>query len=276
MQNKACSVAIAGIGVTLYCNEQVLLTALQTRYQAFRSETATFSLYIERSASLLPPGILDADIRYHNGLVLLQSTGYSGSIDLAALTATLQLGASGAFEEVEYFLRVIYALLVFQAGGLLFHAAGIVRDGQCYLFFGHSGSGKTTVARLSSTDLVLNDDLVVLFPTDFQWIAYATPFYNPTQVEPTGPHAAPIKALLRLVQDTTVYLEPIGTGRAVAELVASAPIIPLVPELNRHLITRSLALLNSTQAYRLHFLPDASFWPMVLDDHRPNVRTVDI
>ena len=69
-----------------------------------------------------------------------------------------------AFEEVEYFLRVIYALLVFQAGGLLFHAAGIVRDGQCYLFFGHSGSGKTTVARLSSTDLVLNDDLVVLIP----------------------------------------------------------------------------------------------------------------
>ena len=59
------------------------------------------------------------------------------------------------------FLRVTYALLLIRHGGFLFHSAGMIRNGCGYLFYGHSGSGKTTVSRLSQNHVtLLSDDLV--------------------------------------------------------------------------------------------------------------------
>lgn len=274
MQASICRLAIAGIGVALHCTEPALLSALQTRYLPYQSEESVFDIQIERTTTVLPTGKPEAEIDEQNGLIVLRATSYVGTIDLGAHSAHLRLSTPAGFEEVEYVLRVVYALLVFRAGGILFHAAGIVRDGICYLFFGHSGSGKTTVARLSAEDLVLNDDLVVLMPEDQGWVAHATPFYNPTQIPPTGPQAASIKSLLRLVQDTTVYLEPIGTARAMAEVLASVPIVPVIESLNRLLIPRIRALLNAIPVLRLHFLPDSTFWPIVLVEHSHHVTRV--
>jgi hypothetical protein len=64
--------------------------------------------------------------------------------------------------DVENFLRVVYAQLILRAGGLLLHAAGIVRGQSSFVFFGPSGSGKTTAARLSQEHTVLSDDLVIV------------------------------------------------------------------------------------------------------------------
>lgn len=197
-------------------------------------------------------------------VMYLSAPGYDGRIDLGLHKAVLSIDTTSPTQDVDYFLRVIYGVLIFRAGGLLLHGAGIIRHGNGYLFFGHSGSGKTTVSRLSRQAVVLNDDLVAVYPTLQGWEMAATPFWNPTQVAPT-PQSGKLLALFRLVQDRRVYTERMSVAQGLAELVASTPIIPQIPGLNQALLERQAALLCETPVYFLHFLPDDSFWGAVED-----------
>jgi hypothetical protein len=133
------------------------------------------------------------------------------------------------------------------------------------VFFGHSGSGKTTVARLSSDAVVLNDDLLLLMPSEHRqgWTVYSTPFWNPTQVSPAGSLSAPLADMFRLVQDQTVYQEEMEPGQALAELVTSVPVIPADPTRLVSLLERGNRLVSSVPIFKLHFLPDASFWDVI-------------
>lgn len=259
-----CGLSIAGLGLTLHCDDPALAAALRQRYHDFPLENepllvATITLAgRERAAPLYDPAL-----SFHDGSIRFTTPSYTGTIDAQTGRAHLTISSAYALEDIEYFVRVIYALLAFRAGGLLLHGAGIARDGRGYLFCGYSGSGKTTVARLSPDDLVLNDDLVVALPDGDRWLLYATPFWNPTQVRPGRITCAPLTALLRLVQNTTVFLEPMGAGQALAEIIANAPVLPADPTLSAALLLRGQQILRAVPAYRLHFLPDPSFWPLV-------------
>jgi len=174
----------------------------------------------------------------------------------------LQISSQQPVEDIDYIIRGAYALLAFQSGGVMLHSAGIARDGKAFLFFGHSGSGKTTVSRLSSNDTVLNDDLVLILPTDNGWYVFGTPFWNPTQVKPS-PQSAPLARLYRLVQAKKVHIEKITPGEALAELVSSVPVIPEDPLRNRLLMKRLIEIIESLPVQKLHFLPDDSFWKAI-------------
>lgn len=258
------ALAIADITVQVSCNVPTLAAALRRRYRAFPARGAaqlTAQVHLEgrrRSSALL-----DTGIRFRNGVLHFTAPGYEGFIDEEAGQGELRLSSAQPVEEVDYFLRVAYALLALRAGGLLLHAAGIVRGGRAYLFFGPSGCGKTTVARLSRSDRVLNDDLVLLLPTEAEWRAYATPFWNPSQVRPAEAMAAPVAGMFRLVQDTEVYLEAVGPAQALAELVASVPVVTRDAQRARRLLEICRRLLDTVPVSRLHFLPDASFWRLV-------------
>lgn len=44
--------------------------------------------------------------------------------------------------------------------GILFHGAGIIRNGRCYLFLGQSGSGKSTICTLTKNAEIIDDNEV--------------------------------------------------------------------------------------------------------------------
>lgn len=186
-----------------------------------------------------------------------------GFMDVRQGLGHVSVTAPHPFASVDYVVRAAVALLAYEAGGLLFHAAGLARRGVGYAFFGYSGSGKTTVARVSTEAVVLNDDLVVLLPQADRWEMAATPFSNPTQVSPIGPQTVPLAALYRLVQDQSVYVEPIDPATALAEVIASSPVVNADPDRAVGLLTRIENLIRRVPVRRLHFLPDASFWTVV-------------
>lgn len=257
------TLSIANLGVSLTCSNPDLLQGLARRYADFLSDgDVQIKTVINWVDGQVSSPFLEANPTFRDGAAYFDEPGYQGYIDLKANKAELSLASTRPLEDIDYFLRVIYAMLVFQAGGLLFHAAGIVRKGKAYLFFGHSGSGKTTVSRLSPKDVTLNDDLVLLIPEEVSWRVYSTPFWNPTQVRPS-PQTAPLKGLYRLVQDRHVYLEAMSPGQAVAETFASAPVISGDPSKAGDLLLRCRQLLAVVPVYRLHFLPDDSFWKFV-------------
>jgi hypothetical protein len=259
-----CTLAIASIGVSLRCADPLLVAQLRRRYTSFPAGEAlhlTVQVTQAEAATLAAPG--DPHVVLNGAIAQVAGPGFSGQLDAAAGQAQLEVAAAEPSAAIDYFLRVAYALLGFQSGGLLLHAAGIVRGAHGYLFLGPSGAGKTTVARLSPDDLVLNDDLVLLMPHEREWRVYATPFSNPSQVRPAAAASAPLAALFRLVQDARVYLEPVDAAQSFAELVAHVPLLALDPNNGPWLLGRVRAILAAAPLQRLHFLPDASFWPLV-------------
>jgi hypothetical protein len=227
-----------------------------------------FAVHVKYVGQKRTSSLLDTDTQFEDGICYFRAPGFEGFVDSKGGEGELVLSSKQPLDEVDYYLRVAYALLAFDSGGLMFHAAGLVRNGEAHLFFGHSGAGKTTVARVSKGVLVLNDDLLILLPgtsLDGQstaWIAYATPFWNPTQVAPTN-QFAPVIGLYRLVQDQEAYLEPMRPGQTLAELVSNIPVIPDDLSRGDELLKRCAMLSEDIPVYCLHFLPDSSFWEAI-------------
>jgi len=159
-------------------------------------------------------------------------------------------------------LRTVFALAVFNAGGLLLHAAGIVHNQFAYLFSGHSGSGKSTVTQLISLENALNDDLVLLLPKETGWVAYATPFWNAGMEKRNRPSAR-VAGVFSLVQDTRDFLLRMDKSHTVAELVSNVPVIPANINWGKELLLRCESLAKELNAYELHFQKKHSFWELI-------------
>lgn len=257
--------SIAGLGVWLETPVSGILDAVLHRYQKYLIPkplklTLTVEHHSENPAVRSP----EPAATFSEGVISFNEPAFQGKIDPAGGQAWVTLKAPDPMPELEYFLRVIYALLVFEAGGLLFHAAGIIHERCAYLFFGPSGTGKTTVARSVEENRVMNDDLVVLLPAEGHWTVNATPFWNPSQVVPAGPRQAPLRGLFRLVQSQETYLESMGSGQALAELVANTPVVAADPSRGLALLARAQQLMNGVPPQRLHLRLGDNIWPVVM------------
>ena len=264
MTRTATALTIGPLRVIVEAIDPAVHAALRSAYRSFASAAVSASHTLTAHIDYTPgPSSAAWPFTFDRGVLRFTAPHYTGAIDMINLDAQLNLTAPQPFEPIDYFVRAALALLTFEAGGLLFHAAGLVRRGYGYAFFGHSGSGKTTVARVSADAVVLNDDLVVLLPQADWWLMHATPFSNPTQVTPAGPQSVPLHALYRLRQDRRVFLKPIDPAVAMAEVIASSPIVSADPDRAVALLARAEQLVKAVPVQRLHFLPDDSFWAVV-------------
>jgi hypothetical protein len=197
------------------------------------------------------------------GRCLLQVQGFVGEIVPEEGRALLRAHPTAEPGDLAYFVRSAFALRAFEDRALLFHAAGIVHRGAAYAFFGHSGSGKTTAARLSKGKPVLNDDLLLLSPTDSGHRAWATPFGKRRNQEV---RTASLRALLRLQQAAHDRLEPMPLGIALGELVANSPVVNADPSRARSLLAYWEKVASTVPIHFLHFCKSDAFWE-VIDAH---------
>jgi hypothetical protein len=254
----------AGLGVIVHCDDPGVAMALKRSYQDFPlDQTPDLTLDVTLSGRERVSPLMDTGTEFRDGMLHFNAPGYKGRIQVPGDTGKLRLSSAYPVEDIDYALRVAYALLAFQAGGVMLHAAGIDRDGVAFLFTGgHSGSGKTTVARLSARAIVLNDDLVILLPERSGWQVHGTPFWNPTQFEPRA-RSAPLGGNFRLVQADHVEIESMSSGLAIAELVANVPVIPQDPVRSAVLLRRLGDINRAVPLKKLHFTLDDSFWDLI-------------
>jgi hypothetical protein len=268
-QTRSCRLAVSHWRIAVVSESGELIQALQEKYPAFMdksgdSPSLSVHVVLEPGAAR-KPGDADPLMHFEDSRLVFAAPGFRGSLDEAAREANLWISSDRPAADVDLFLRIAFGLLAVRQGGFLLHTSAIVREGLTYLFFGHSGSGKTTVSRFSSAYTVLNDDSVMLVPDQACWLAYSTPFTNPTQAPPTPlPEGMPVAGLYRLVKDQTVFLEGISQPEGAAEMISCTPILAALPGLGQEVLDHIHLFLREVPIFRLHFRKDDSFWNVIV------------
>ena len=168
--------------------------------------------------------------------------------------------------DIENFLRVLYAQLCLRNGGLLLHAAGVIRDGAGFVFFGPSGSGKTTAARLSLPLTVLSDDLVIVRLTGDAARVYGLPFRGDFPEAPRVNQSAELRGLFQLVKAPAHRLVTVAAPEAFARLLACAPFVMTNAARAQRAMHICRQIMARTAVRALHFRRDPDFWRVLGDD----------
>lgn len=144
--------------------------------------------------------------------------------------------------------------------GVEVHAVGIVDEAGCgHVFFGHSGAGKSTTARLwrsQSNAQVLSDDRIILCVRDGQIWMYGTPWHGDAGI--ASPDCAPLTRLYLLEHARKTELSPVSRGRSAAELLARSFVPHHSPEGLQFTLRFLERVAEQIPCFVFRFMPDQS------------------
>jgi len=115
-------------------------------------------------------------------------------------------------------LEYIVARLLARHDGALIHASTAIVDGDAYVFVGHSGAGKSTIASIAEAEgaRIPTDDRTILTVRNGSPMAWGTPWHG--SLIRKSPDGAPLRGLYLLQQAKEDRSEPLARSRAVKEL----------------------------------------------------------
>ncbi len=208
---------------------------------------------------------------HQDGYISFESYKEKGWADLRIGQGELILREHG---DPENYLRVLYAWLCLQHNSLLIHASGVVRDQRGYVFFGASGSGKTTITRLSDdgATLILSDDLVIVKKRGETFWACGVPFRGEMMEAPRTNADAPLVGLFTLVKASAHRIEPVPTAEAVGRLAACIPFVMAQAANAARVVQVSQDLVAHVPMQRLYFRKDAGLWEVIRGVESNSIR----
>lgn len=103
-------------------------------------------------------------------------------------------------------------------GAIPLHSCAVVRQGEAYVFFGESGAGKTTMARVSRLP-VISDEIVAVAASDGRLFARATGFGEELGSEPAATIPVRVAALVHLTKGERFHAVRLSRREAMPELL---------------------------------------------------------
>jgi hypothetical protein len=171
----------------------------------------------------------------HNNLIEITGADFEAQILLDQPGATAYLGVVDELDiasagVIENFLRPFAAHNALRQGGVLLHSAGLVFNGQAYIFVGRSGAGKTTLARKAYAGgaRVLSDDINVLLPNCSGFRALSVPFtgeFGRTMEYLQDQTSYPISSVALLSQGENLRVNPACKSEATSRLLTGSPFV---------------------------------------------------
>ena len=265
------SLAIAGIPITLAIGSLDLnrRRRLAAQYEPFAAPLSNNAVHVvlqvvDGAPFISPDGQPAWQVKtWREGEhIHFRSFYEDGWIACDRSVAHLVLRAEG---NPENFLRVLYAWECLARGGLLLHASGIVREGKGYVFIGHSGAGKTTIAGLSIPNVVLSDDLVIVRPAHDGAYVYGVPFAGALPEVQRTNACAPLVGLFSLIQAPFHHVERLPLVAAAARLASCTPFVMQQAGSCAQVMSICTNLARVAPCYQLYFRKDNQFWE-VIDD----------
>ena len=152
--------------------------------------------------------------------------------------------------------RFTYSTFLF-SNSLVFHAAGVSREGKGVMFVAESGGGKSTVCDLSEGRQVLHDDGILLRNINGKFYLFPLDRYFDEMVA--------LESIIFISKDSDNRLEEIAFKYALAELLQQNVNMGYL-NINRFkgkIFERIADLLKSVFYNRLYFKKDSSFWNLI-------------
>lgn len=148
----------------------------------------------------------------------------------------------------------------------LIHSSGVIRNDAGFLFVGKSGSGKSTIARLSRAEHVLNDEICLISFVDDNVIINSTPFNGYFSEKTEG--TALLKAVFLLEHGPKHRLLKISGADAIIALMSQ--IVPpmaldeeLTKEIRINMFEIASRLSKLVPVRRLEFQKDTKYWKLI-------------
>jgi len=255
-------VDIGGIPIRLSADSDSFLRLVRERYSGFLSSALDRAVDLAVNVSSYNNSeVEDICVARHLGKWRAERADFRLDWDSDSKSGNLDLTLNAY--SLDAALRILHTLLLAENGGFLLHAASSVRQGRAFLFFGPSGAGKTTVARLALSDTtLLSDEISYVRPDGPSYVAHGTPFTG--ELAKSGENiSAPIAGLYQLVKASTNRVTPMKQGDAARSLLESVLFFAEDPDLVKLVFKSVCDVVCRLPVYRLEFVPDRSFWNLV-------------
>ncbi|MFA6358388.1 MAG: hypothetical protein WCY09_06995 [Candidatus Omnitrophota bacterium] len=150
--------------------------------------------------------------------------------------------------------------------GIILHACGVIKNNnQCYLFLGHSGDGKSTMANLWKKDaVVLNDDRVPIRKIGNNFFAYAIPGFNNQKSSADLTKGVKITGIFFLLKDNKNEIKRLNSMQSFAKLVAYTPAVAWDDVMFKKDINLLKQIAGIVPCSLLHFRPGNEIIEMLL------------
>jgi len=265
-------IAVGGLTVGFEGLSEPIVAMASKRYEPFLSAADPIHTVLLREGlphylDIPPDGFLRLEEQTFPEGRILTSHDFAAFRPLGNSPGVLRVQGGpepkAAVSAMENYLRWTVADLALSRGGFVMHSAGLVRGGRAYLFYGHSGAGKSTVTELSAGAPVLSDDLVLVLNRDGTFLAATTPFHGTLGQRVKEQGLYPVQGLFRLRQAPVVQLRPLSPAVAVASVLSCCPFVqdPAVRMGTLQPLVESLC--QSVPVQELLFRKDASFWDII-------------
>jgi hypothetical protein len=249
---------IAGVGLAIHSENPEFIAQIADRYEGFVCPATNgfqMSVDTERGITTIGqdlPRVTDTAAGFH-----FERRDFHMEVDKAA--KTLDGSCAPNMYSFDSCLRVFFSTYLLDLDGAMIHGASVVSEGNAYLFFGVSGAGKTTTARLSAPRRILSDELTILRRDGDGYRAYGTPFWG--ELQKNGDNvSAPLAGLNMLAKDSTVFLEPVSPKFALQAIMPCVLFFAHEQHLVNAAVNRVADIVGRVPARKMHFLPDNSFW----------------
>ncbi len=258
------SLQIAGLRTAILTADPDVADLVKGRYKGFLSGGAPdWRITIGVGPPGPVPSAESVVVRRNggSGRFMVERQDFVGSIDLRERSGQVVLAEPDEIS-LDCFLRVAYSLALVEAGGLLVHAASLMREGNGYLFCGPSGSGKTTVARLSPDATLLTDEISIVRVSGARALCYGTPFWG--ELARGGEHrSAPLVGIYFLRKAGRHAVEALRPRKALERLLPNVLFFAREAELTTRLLGVSADLVEAVPCFDLSFQLDPAFWKII-------------
>lgn len=202
----------------------------------------------------------DVEVTNHKNKISFRRADYTILVDKQFKSAIISV-----YDELslKHALMNLYSsFIVHHNWGLLLHSSCAVQNDKAHIFTGHSGAGKSTVAKLSYPRDLLSDEATPVKITSEGIIVYQSPFRSELESDCSDKSVAlsSIQILYQALQNKRVKL---GKSDALLHLIDKVFFWPHSQEETKTIMKLLTLLVTKVPVYELYFQKNNSFWELI-------------
>lgn len=260
---------IGGIGLSVYATRDQMFHTALTKYTDFltQEEFAEKVYFYDVQTLPQPDAIIRAFDTYKeiftsssDSKLNVYRWDFFGIIDVSARTGKFIL-FNNTFMTYESIIRIFYSLLAVENHGFLIHSSSLVHHGKGYVFFGISGSGKSTVVKLSESDECLTDELTLIRKDTKGYLTAGTPFHGELPIYKNK--MAALANLFLLTKSETTWFRKMKRSEIYPILLRNVLFFSDDWELRQKIFNTVIDLADLVEIYEMNFEKNNKFWRII-------------